>query len=40
MVNSPSRHVIVEGIAENKMEQLNEKAISIEDIFDDLKSKV
>ena len=26
--------------AENKMEQLNEKAISIEDIFDDLKSKV
>ena len=22
MVNSPSRHVIVEGIAENKMEQL------------------
>jgi len=26
--------------AENKMEQLNEKVVSIEDIFDDLKSKV
>ena len=26
--------------AENKMEQLNEKVVSIEDIFDDFKSKV